>query len=74
MPDDQITADIIVFLFRPGEEPIFVDKTVSIEEFAADPPRFLHSASQHFGITLGQEHLAITVPRLASHIRSARNR
>jgi putative transposase len=30
------------------------------------------SASQHFGIALGQEHLAMTVPNLAAYIRSAR--
>jgi len=72
MSDDQITAEIIGFLFRPGEKPIFIDETTSIEELAADTVTFLSSASQHFGIALGQEHLAMTVPRLAAHIRSAR--
>jgi hypothetical protein len=73
MSDDQITADIIDFLFRPGQEPIFIDETAPIEELAADTVTFLRSASQHFGIALGQEHLAMTVPRLAAHIRSARS-
>lgn len=72
MPDDQITADIIDFLFRRGEEPIFIDETAPIEELAADTAAFLRSASQHFGIALGQEHLAMTVSMLAAHIRSAR--
>jgi hypothetical protein len=72
MPDDQITAHIIDFLFRPGEAPIFIDETAPIEEIAADTVTFLRNASQHFGIALGQEHLAMTVPTLAAHIRSAR--
>jgi hypothetical protein len=72
MTDDQITADIIDFLFRPGEEPIFIDKTAPIEELAADTVTFLRNASQHFEIARGQEHLAMTVPKLAAHIRSTR--
>jgi hypothetical protein len=72
MSDDQITADIIDFLFRPGEAPIFIDETAPIEELTADTVTFLRSASRHFGIALGQEHLAMTVTRLAAHIRSAR--
>jgi hypothetical protein len=72
MSDDQIVADIIDFLFRTGEEPIFIDETAPIEELAADTVTFLRSASQHFGIALGKEHLAMTVPGLAAHIRSAR--
>jgi len=72
MPDDQITADIVDFLFRSGEDPIFIDGTAPIEDIASDTVAFLHIASQHFGIALGQEHLAMTVPQLAAHIRSAR--
>lgn len=71
MAGDQITADIIKFLFRPGEEPIFIDETPPIEELAADTVTFVRSASRCFGIALGQEHLAMTVPGLAAHIRSA---
>jgi hypothetical protein len=74
MPADQITADIIDLLFHPREKPIFIDDTASIEEFAADPFTFLRSASEHFGIALGQEHLLMTIPKLAAHIRSARTR
>jgi hypothetical protein len=70
MPDDQITADIVQFLFLPGEEPIFIDRTASIEEIASDPTKFLRSVSEQFGIALGQEHRAMTVPQLAAHIRS----
>jgi hypothetical protein len=74
MPDDQITADIIDLLSRPGEEPIFIDETASIEDLAADPVTFLRIASQHFGIAFGRKHLAMTVLELADHIRSARTR
>jgi len=73
MPDDQIAAEIINFLFRPGEEPIFMDGTAPIEDLAVDTMMFLRSASQHFGIALGQEHLAMTVPTLAAYIRRARS-
>ena len=72
MPDDEITADIINFLVGPGEEPIFIDKTASIEEIASDCLSFLRRAQEHFGIEFGQQHLAMTVPELAAHIRSAR--
>jgi hypothetical protein len=72
MSDDQITADIIELLFRPGEEPFFIDETAPIEEFAANTGTFLRSASHHFGITLRREHLAMTVPNLSAYIRSAR--
>jgi hypothetical protein len=74
MPDDDIATDIIDLLFRHGEEPIFIDETASIEEIATDRFKFLCSASQYFGMALGQEHLAMTVPGLAAHIRSARTR
>ena len=74
MPDAEITADIIKFLFRPGEEPIFIDETAPIGEIASDRLSFLARASQHFGIEFGQEHLAMTLPELAAHIRSARTR
>lgn len=74
MPRDEITADIINFLFRRGEDPIFIDDTAPIEEIASDGLSFLRRASQHFGIDFGQEHLAMTVPELAAHIRSARTR
>lgn len=72
MSDEQVTADIIEFLFLPGEEPIFIDETAPIEELAADTATFLRMASNHFGIPLGQEHLAMTLPKLSAHIRSAR--
>lgn len=72
MSDEQITADIIEFLFRPGEEPIFIDETAPIEELAADTGTFLRRVSNHFGIPLGEEHLAMTVPKLSAYIRSAR--
>ncbi|HEX4167692.1 MAG TPA: hypothetical protein VHZ55_19680 [Bryobacteraceae bacterium] len=73
MPDDDIATDIIDILFRPGEEAIFIDETVSIEEIAHNRVKFLCSASQYFGMALRQEHLAMTVPELAAHIRSVRN-
>jgi len=72
MPDDQVTTDLVRFLFLPGEELIFIDVTASIEEIASDPSKFLRSVSEQFGVTLGQEHLAMTVPQLAAHIRNAR--
>jgi hypothetical protein len=74
MPDDDIATDIIDLLFRHGEELIFIDETASIEEIANDRVKFLCSASQHFGMALGQEYLAMTVPELVPHIRSARTR
>jgi hypothetical protein len=74
MPDDQITVDIIDFLFREGEEPILIDEAASIDEIASDPVAFLSDASRHFGIALGRQHLAMTVPKLVTHIRSARSR
>jgi hypothetical protein len=64
----------INLLFRPGEKPIFIDETASIEELAADRLTFLRRASQHFGIEFGEEHLEMTVPELAVRIRSARTR
>jgi hypothetical protein len=74
MPDDEITADIINFLFRRGEDPIFIDDTAPIEEIASDGLSFLRPASQHFGIEFGQEHLVMTIPELAAYIRSTRLR
>jgi len=74
MPDDDIATDIIDLLFRQDEEPIFIHETASIEEIASDRVKFLCFASQHFGMAFGQEHLGMTVPELAAHIRSARTR
>jgi hypothetical protein len=74
MPDDQITADIIDLLFRPGEGPIFIDETASIEGIAANQSAFLRGASQHFGMAFEQEHLGMTLRELAAHIRNAQTR
>ena len=66
--------DLLLLLFKPGEDPFFIDSTAPVEDIVHDGKLFINEASQFFGVQLGPEHLAMTVPQLTDFLNQNRTR
>jgi hypothetical protein len=61
---------IVELLFRPDEDPLFIDGTAPLEDIVRDPESFIQTASRRFGFRVEPADLKLTIPQFAERIRN----
>ncbi len=67
-----LLAAIIGILFAPGEQSVFIDSAVAIEEIVGEVEQFARIASDRFSTRVDAKNLWMTVPEFALHLRSTK--